>query len=399
MATIVEATCGKVAAPAAAGPESGCQAGPGPCSCGGAEAAAWDRVADVIVKVCARVQEGEVVQLGGGVHAFPLLQALALAVRRAGAFPELNVTSQELLVRTVTETPLEYLARPPRHRVGWIQDIDAVIATDSLLDPGFSPALSKERQAALAAGWDPLQDAVARGDVRSVYVPFPTAHLAAKYGLACSQLQQTLWASLDIDYGALSRKGQQLARLLQGAREVAVETAAGTDFTLAWDEAYVHVDDGTVSAGAGQAPVELPAGRVMVETLGAVAQGRWAVPRLRWRDREITGAAFEFVKGRLARAKAGSGAGLLQSILAGGRRASLVVGGFAVGLNPALAGLTGYELLDQRATGAVSIMLVDPRPPGEGGPPAPPWQWLLPVAGASLRVDGELVVEEGEWRL
>src|SRR5690606_7969402 len=85
-------------------PPGGCQ------GCGCREDMGWDLLAERLVQVCAAVKEGEVVQLGGGIHAFPLLEALALAVRRAGAYPEINATSHRLLTRTVAETPLPYLA-------------------------------------------------------------------------------------------------------------------------------------------------------------------------------------------------------------------------------------------------------------------------------------------------
>src|SRR5690554_729674 len=114
-------------------------------------------VAEKIVRVCTGVRPGEVVQLGGGVHNFDLLAALAAAVRRAGAFPELNVTSDELQWETMTETPIEHLRTVPPHRLRWLEDIDVMIVTDAIADPAKAADVPEERRLAAHAAAEAVE--------------------------------------------------------------------------------------------------------------------------------------------------------------------------------------------------------------------------------------------------
>lgn len=373
-----------------AGDAPGCQgASHGDCGCGG-QAPPWDLVADTVVNTCARVRPGEVILLGGGVHAFPLIQALALAIRRAGAFPEMNITSQELLYRTVAETPLEHLAQVPKHRLRWLEDVDAVIATDSLLDPDFAPALSRERQAALAAGWDPWQAALAQGAVRSLYVPYPTPLLAGRYGLTCADLQQRVVASLQADYEAMAAAGRDLMAFLEGTRAVSIGGPDGTDLRLAWQRAYFHLEDGILSEArleAGFPLAELPAGMLVMGLEGLTVDGLWVVPRATWGNQTLEHVSFRFEGGRLVAADAQAGGALLKQILSGGRKGSLQVRRIVFGLNPHLPEPVGYPLLDQRVARSVSLVLGDAREGEAGGLPAG-WEWVLTLPQGELSEKG-----------
>src|SRR5690606_8382875 len=90
-----------------------------------------------------------------------LLAALAAAVRRAGAFPELNVTSDELQMELMTTVPIEHLRTVPPHRLRWLEDVDAMIVTDSVADPYRAADVSEERRraahAAAGATWHGLR--------------------------------------------------------------------------------------------------------------------------------------------------------------------------------------------------------------------------------------------------
>src|SRR5690625_2912445 len=111
----------------------------------------WRAVADSIVTNCLRIAPAEVVQLGGGVHNFDFLGALAASVRRQGAFPELNVTSDDLQLEMLLTVPEEHLRTVPPHRLRWLEDVDAMIVTDSVADPTRAEAVPRERRVAAHA--------------------------------------------------------------------------------------------------------------------------------------------------------------------------------------------------------------------------------------------------------
>lgn len=371
--------------------------GGGTCSCDGSQDV-WASIADTIVATCVKVKPGEVVQLGGGIHAFPFIEALALAVRRAGGYPELNVTSQRLLNLIARETPLEFLARPPVHRLRWVEDVDAVIATDTLIDPDLLPALSPERQQALAAGWGPVEEAMAARGVRSLYVPFPSEAIAARYGLTADELQRRIVQSLDIDYEAVAALGARIAQRVAQAREARITGPGGTSITLTWGPSSVALNDGVVARSEeepGGSFAELPAGVCVLTAEQVRADGRWAVPLAYWEKQPVAPLSLDFAEGRLEQADADRGKVILRPLLFQGRRRSPVtIGRLAFGFNPGVTDVTGYSLVDMRLNGSVSLILQHSRTTAEG---MPYWEWPLVLPGASLWLDGEPVLEEGRW--
>lgn len=342
------------------------------------------------MRTCARVREGDVVLIGGGLHALCLLEALALAVRRAGAFPELNLTSQRLLARMAAETPLEYLARPPAYRQRWLQDVDVVIATDSLADPAALPALSEERQQALAAGWAPFDAAMARRGVRSLYVPFP----AAVPGEPDPRL--VLQDALEADPGAMAEAGRRLAERLQDARSLHITGPGGTDLTLTWEEPAFVLEDGVLddeAVAAGRTFAELPGGALIALPAEARVEGQWRAPVAYWHGFRVEEAFVTVAEGRVV-AAGGTGDGSVPVPFAAvGRRPRVAVSRIVFGLNPRVMQLTGHGVLDVRLAGAVTIVLEDDRARRRGDGPG--WQFPLTLPGATVRADGEPVMDGG----
>lgn len=375
--------CGGAAVPAPGTQQSN-------CGCGGPEGARWDAAADTIVRTCARVREGDVVLLGGGLHALCLLEALALAVRRAGGFPELNLTSQRLLTRMAAETPLEYLARPPAHRLRWLQDVDVVIATDSLADPAALPALSEERRQALAAGWAPLDAVMAEGRVRSLYVPFPAA------APGDPDPRRVLQDALEADPGAMAEAGRRLAERLQGARTLHITGPGGADLRLVWEEPAFVVEDGVLdeeAIAAGRTFAELPGGALIAVPAEAQVEGRWQAPVAYWLGYRVEDAFVTFADGRVAASGATGEGAVPVPFAAAGRRPRVAVSRVVFGLNPRVTELTGHGVLDVRLAGAVTIVLEEGRAGGDGDGPG--WQFPLTLPGATVRADGELVMDGG----
>src|SRR5690625_54718 len=134
----------------------------------------WSAIADKIVTECLRIAPGEVVQLGGGVHNFNFVGALAAAVRRLGAYAELNVTSDDLQLETLLTVPEEHLRSVPPHRLRWLEDVDAMIVTDSVSNPGRAEAVPRERRIAAHAAAEVVERRLFEQGMRWAYVGYPT---------------------------------------------------------------------------------------------------------------------------------------------------------------------------------------------------------------------------------
>lgn len=357
-------------------------------------------MADKIVGVCARIRPGEVVQLGGGVHNFDLVAALAGAVRRVGAFPELNVTSDELQMEMMTTVPVEHLRTVPPHRLRWLEDVDAMIVTDSVADPSLAEAVPDERRRAAHAAAEAVERRIFERGIRWVYVGWPTPATAKQLAVSFEDLWNMVWRAVDIDYEQLAQEAAAAAGMLEDADEVRITSDKGTDVTFRLGGRPVLVDDGVISESDiehGDAAVNLPAGKVFAAPVETSVNGR-AVFDFAFRGgRTIHDLELSIRDGRVALVGAKRGSRDFERTLAFAHGEKDRIGEFAIGLNPGVDRFTGYALTDEKRRGTVHLALGDNRL--FGGANASTIHWDLFIEKPTVWVDGRPLVEDGELRL
>src|SRR5690606_35320786 len=241
--------------------------GGGTIMAAGLETPNFRSVAEKIVRDCAGVRPGQVVQIGGGIHNFGFLAAVAAAVRRAGAFPELNVTSDDLQVEMLTTTPLEHLRALPEHRLRWLEDVDVIIATDAVENPQKAESVPEERRLAALAAAKAMERHIFERGVRWVYVGWPTPAATPGLALPFAGFWPMFWRAVDVDYRQLAAEAASAAAILEVAEEVRIVSERGTDLTLRLAGRPVLVDDGVISdedVERGDTAATLPAGKVFV---------------------------------------------------------------------------------------------------------------------------------------
>lgn len=365
----------------------------------------WSVIADKIVTECLRIAPGEVVQLGGGVHNFDFVGALAAAVRRLGAYAELNVTSDDLQLETLLTVPEEHLRTVPPHRLRWLEDVDAMIVTDSISNPGRAETVPRERRIAAHAAAEVVERRLFEQGMRWAYVGYPTPANVVGLPVPFARLEPLFWGAVDVDYGAMGRTGAALAHRLEQGAKVRIVTEAGTDLTFQIDGRPTLVDDGVISerdVEEGNAAVHLPAGRVLTAPVETSATGRIVVDWAWHEGKSFAGLVLDVEDGRVLPAgavAAGEGSEAEGSEDEFSRRLDNArgdkdrLGVFAIGLNPAIDRFTGYKALDEKRLGAVHLSLGDNRL--FGGQNVSSFHFDLFLEDATVSIDGEAVIERG----
>jgi len=67
-------------------------------------------IAEKVVSTSANVKEGEVVQIQGGPLDLALVEELAVAVKKRGAYPLVTMTSESMFKKMVASTPVALLS-------------------------------------------------------------------------------------------------------------------------------------------------------------------------------------------------------------------------------------------------------------------------------------------------
>src|SRR5437867_2312028 len=93
-------------------------------------------IARKLVRQCAGIREGDKVLLIGGPRDLQMLEDLAVETRKLGAFPLIQLQTENLERRTFEEVPPKYDSQTPELDLKVTGIIDALIS----IDPGFSDA-------------------------------------------------------------------------------------------------------------------------------------------------------------------------------------------------------------------------------------------------------------------
>jgi leucyl aminopeptidase (aminopeptidase T) len=220
-----------------------------------------------------------------------------------------------------------------------------------------------------------------------------------RYGFGVYIDEGILENELSADYEQIADLTLALADWLQGRESVHITTPLGTDLQLSVAGREWQPDTGVIR---GQGVFgNLPAGEVYVAPLEDSAEGVLVI------DKSLPGFPLSepvrlvFEGGRVAHIQGSQGAAHLEELIAEGERKengewSRVIGELGIGTNPK-ARLQGNLMTDEKVAGTIHVAIgrntffggVNPAPIHEDGV----------VDQPTMRVDGELLIDEGQYLL
>lgn len=287
--------------------------------------------ADVMLQRLA-LQRGERVLIVGVPGRFePLIAALRERVRRAGAL-DLGAIAATGEAPAAWETSFTRGAKGLEHGalVVHFAQVDAAI-----MMPGA---------AASHLPYAAMQDVLKSGRGRTIHFHWEGAYAMDGAAVPVTPAIAAVYDSAlrFTDYAALAAKQRAFE---QAARrgEIRVRTPAGTDVWFRIGDRAMTLQDGDASAArARQARVlidreiELPAGAIRVAPLEETVNGRIAFPDATWGGERVRGLVMTFVRGRVTRIEAASGAEAVERELSQAGAGARSFREFALGFNPLL---------------------------------------------------------------
>jgi hypothetical protein len=321
-------------------------------------------VARALVGGALRLRRGEHVAVLSWNHTLPWATACVTEARRVGARPFLILEDEAAFWRSVELAPSTAgwsgLSRPM---------LAAVTRSDALLyfpGPADRPrlhALPPRTLGALRGSTD--DDWLARSRragnraVRCLlgYVSDPQAE---RWSVPAAMWRSQLIRGItEVDYAALGRDAERVARLLRTGRSLHLMASNGTDLTVRLRGRTPWVDDGRVDRDDrrhGRTLSSAPAGSVVVAVEEGSAEGTVVANRPSFLSSgRVAGAQWEVERGRLRNYWYTEGASSFEAELAAAPRGRDVVSLFSIGLNPALA--PGVPQAEDAEAGAVTVAI------------------------------------------
>jgi aminopeptidase len=365
-----------------------------------------DALAKKLITQCARVKDGDLVQIYGGARDVELLESLAVEAAKLGADTLLTLSpSDRTLRRLFTEVPAKYDSRVSPLGRKLAETVTVMIDVDSTESDAFLADIPPERRNAQSEGFVKIYEIQLKRNVRRVHLGnflYPTGTRAKQYGLSKADLAKLFYGGLNVDYDQMQARGEAVRKTLAGGKTVRITTPAGTDLTVEIANRPVLVNDGVLSEerikkGGAACQVYLPAGEVYLAPVPGTAEGKVVVERMLSEGKEVRGLSLTFKKGKMTAMTAKSGLEPLQALYDAAGAGKDDFSSIDIGINPAvrlpkdsLAGISveeglitvgmGYNVWaegDNRSTFGLGCYL----------------------RGATLHVDGKALVQDGLLRI
>lgn len=351
--------------------------------------------ARLLVERSVDVQPGWQVLVASTPLARPLVEEVLRQIARRGAHAITRIRFVPAGAITelawLEEAPLE-LARelPPLERAV-LEGIDAVIAVGADEDPNALAGVDRERLKAADQAIEPFQRRMAGREIPWVLCQYPTEAYARRAGMSPEEFTDFVFGACLIDWDAVGASMDAVADRLRAAREIRI-VAEGTDLRLSIDGRPARVEDGRTNMPSGEVeicPVEDSAEGVIDFDRPNLVSGR-----------DVTGVRLRFKGGRVVEATAREGEdSLLQALETdeGARR----VGELGIGCNPGITRYVGNILFDEKVGGTVHLALGQGFPDiGGRNESAIHWDLVTDLRrGGRIELDGEVVQQDGVWRL
>ena len=371
-----------------------------------APAVDMDQLAERIVTQSAGIKEGDVVMISGLSSDADLLEALAVAVRKQGAFPWVMYSSERLSKRMFFDVPAKYDSQVDPAELALVKLADVGISVGNGQTANLFEGADPARMAARGqAGWK-VAEAVRAAGVRSVEIGnglYPTAWRAERMGLGQEALSKLFWDGINLDYTQLQQQAEALRAKLASGRDVHVTHPNGTDITFSIAGRKVVSSDGLISeadrkAGGAALAVYLPAGEVMTSAARGSANGKLVQANNFYRDKPVDNLVMEFKDGKLV-SMTGSGAGFADlkaeydAITVPGKDE---FGALDLGINPNIRLPADAKVGNWVPAGMVTLGFGNDQ--WAGGTNSAPYARDVHLAGATVNVDGATLVDKGELK-
>ena len=368
----------------------------------------WPEMAKKIVNETANVKPGDVVIINGGMHTLPLMEQIAVESYRAGAHPQMMVSSDLALKAFWFDMPEKNLADYNGFTVEWNKEADIIINLPaSENSQKIFKDVDPKRVAIASSNSEKILQAISdETKYSSIAISYPTKQIAEVSGIDFKEYEKMHWAAVNTNSNNLSVAGTQIIGMLKNAKKVKITTKDGTNISFSMGDRYVFADDGILTEDEKNNDVwfaryaSLPGGWMDFAPMESTVNGKVVVARSRCNYELFTGISFSVKNGVISNFKADKGADCYQKAMDPHTGNKHMVSVFTLGLNPELKiiqdGPTDYR--NTQAAGYMTLSIGGNNSQYNGNVKST-GGYSFPLVNPTLEIDGTIVIKEGKINL
>ena len=237
-------------------------------------------MAEKVVTQSAGVKQGDLVLIFGSDEDLPLMEDIAVEVRKQGASPLVSVGSNRLSRRMYDEVPAKFDSQTPAMMMQLAGVVDVIINTEAG-EGRTLQGVDPKRLAAQGKAFAPVASLMRKRGVRTVALGnglYPSAERAEQFGISREELADMMYGGSARTTRRCSPRESSCASVLAAGKEVRITNPNGTDFKVGIAGRPITVNDGVISAedqkkGGAATSVWLPAGEVYLTPVPGTGRG------------------------------------------------------------------------------------------------------------------------------
>jgi leucyl aminopeptidase (aminopeptidase T) len=353
------------------------------------------------------VKEGDVVLITGRMQDAELMENVAVAARKVGAFPMIEYSSDRLSRRMFFDVPEKFDAQTDALATDLADVVDVIISLGNGTQEKLFEGADPKRMAARGKANEGIGQLYQRKGVRNIDIGnnlYPTPWRAARYGVSEDELAKMFWSGVNLDYGDLVKRGATVKTALAAGKEVHITHPNGTDLTVNIGGRPVGVSDGVISAediqaGGASNAVYLPAGEVYTTPVAGTANGKLVNTRSYYRGKQIDNLTMTFKDGKMT-GMTGSGPGFADmkaeyDAVDDARKDDFSF--IDLGINPNIKLPANSQVGNWVPAGTITVGTGVNT--WAGGDNTVPYGQVVSLPGSTVTLDGKPIIEGGNLKL
>ncbi|HOE91156.1 MAG TPA: hypothetical protein PLV22_04210 [Candidatus Cloacimonadota bacterium] len=298
-----------------------------------------------------KIKQNHIVNLSAEIHngynlddpliELPMLEEFAIAVRKASAFPILDIASENLRKRVFSEFNNETIALPSHYYEKWVSLADIFIDFSWKSNPYFIQDIPDYYLNRYNHSADDMWHQIKKQGKKVVLMGLPTKALAKYYQLDYSILQNLYLRALGINYHDLKKQTFIIDNML---KDNVVWSLMTDDRSL---QITFNIEDSLIYNGEffNRCYIVLPTGKIEKRINHKLLDGILFAKQIYYENQCIKDVQIIFEKGKIIAVDflSRNGDNFLMSLLSNNIQEAHLV----IGMNPNLKSPIGYSLYDE----------------------------------------------------
>jgi len=361
------------------------------------------RVARNMVRVNFGVRPKDVVVISAGPKSLKFAEALAYECSMVGAQPHITYGSDELSLKIYKRINPKFLKFWPKLAAHDLKAVDVEMVLDDS-NPFVARQLPQKkieiRRKAIKKFRDMKDRKLAKKELRSALIGFPTEEDARAMRVPYARLDRIFWDTLDVDFRRLYKFNERMRKLLKGTATIRI-VGERTDLTFSV-KGREFINDCGIVAKEKIGYMNLPAGEIFVAPVEDSANGEiyFDLPCMYHYGKQVEGVWFRFKSGKVVQYRIRKGQKDFEDMIKNASGAKTTIAELGIGTNPNARPTGGMIIVDEKLLGTIHMAIGQNKLYGGRNEATIHWDFFKSMGrGSRVYADGRVVMKDGKWLL